>query len=118
MVVRHAYAHDASADDRLRGLRRARARVAYSPQELALQGRLRPSRRLHLVGVYSDPSRDPRGHAVSVAYTTHFGEAPTPNAGSDAEAAEWVKDWRTKRLAFDHSLIITDAEKLCGERVK
>ena len=74
--------------------------------------------RLHLVGVYSDPSRDPRGHAVSVAYTTHFGEAPTPKAGSDAEAAEWVKDWRTKRLAFDHSIIIADAEKLCGERVR
>ena len=28
--------------------------------------------RLYLVGVYSDPSRDPRGHAVSVAYTTRF----------------------------------------------
>ena len=74
--------------------------------------------RLHLVGVYSDPSRDPRGHAVSVAYATHFGEAPTPKVGSDAEAAEWVQDWRTKRLAFDHSIIIADAEKLCGERVK
>ena len=74
--------------------------------------------RLHLVGVYSDPSRDPRGHAVSVAYTTRFGEAPTPKAGSDAPAAEWVKDWRTKQLAFDHSLIIADAEKLCGDRVK
>ena len=52
---------------------------------------------------------------VSVAYTTRFGEAPTPKAGSDAEAAEWVKDWRTKRLAFDHSIIIADAEKLCSE---
>jgi 8-oxo-dGTP diphosphatase len=74
--------------------------------------------RLHLVGVYSDPSRDPRGHAVSVAYTTHFGEAPTPKAGSDAEAAEWVGDWGTKRLAFDHSLIIADAKKLCRDQVK
>jgi 8-oxo-dGTP diphosphatase len=70
---------------------------------------------LHLVGVYSDPSRDPRGHAVSVAYMTRFGEAPAPNAGSDAEAAEWVKDWRTRRLAFDHSIIIADAEKLSSE---
>ena len=71
--------------------------------------------RLHLVGVYSDPSRDPRGHAVSVAYTTRLAKRPTPKAGSDAEAAEWVKDWRTKRLAFDHSIIIADAEKLCSE---
>jgi 8-oxo-dGTP diphosphatase len=71
--------------------------------------------RLHLVGVYSDPSRDPRGHAVSVAYMTRFGEAPRPQAGSDADAAEWVKDWRTKQLAFDHAVIIADAEKMCSE---
>jgi 8-oxo-dGTP diphosphatase len=68
----------------------------------------------HLVGVYSDPSRDPRGHAVSVVYMTRFGEAPTPQAGSDAEAAEWVEDWRTKQLGFDHAVIIADAEKMCS----
>jgi len=71
--------------------------------------------RLALVGVYSDPKRDPRGHTVSIAYTTRFAEAPSPRAGSDAEAAEWVKDWKTKKLAFDHALIIADAEKMCGE---
>jgi 8-oxo-dGTP diphosphatase len=71
--------------------------------------------RLALIGVYSDPKRDPRGHTVSIAYTTRFAEAPRPKAGSDAEAAEWVKDWKTKKLAFDHALIIADAEKMCGE---
>jgi 8-oxo-dGTP diphosphatase len=71
--------------------------------------------RLSLVGVYSDPSRDPRGHTVSVAYTTRFAEPPKPKAGSDAEAAEWVADWRTKQLAFDHAVIIADAEKVCSE---
>ena len=68
--------------------------------------------RLVLVGVYSDPGRDPRGHTVSVAYMTRFDRAPEPKAGSDAEAAEWVKDWKTKKLAFDHAMIIADAEKL------
>ena len=68
-----------------------------------------------LVGVYSDPSRDPRGHTVSIAYTTLLPEAPSPQAGSDAEAAEWVADWRERKLAFDHEKIIADAEKIRAE---
>ncbi len=67
---------------------------------------------LRLVGVYSDPRRDPRGHTVSIAYMTLLPHAPRPKAGSDAEAAEWVKDWRTLELAFDHAEIIADAEKI------
>ena len=35
-------------------------------------------RRLRLVGVYSDPGRDPRGHSVSVAYTTMLQEEAVP----------------------------------------
>ena len=71
---------------------------------------------LRLVGVYSDPSRDPRGHTVSVAYMTLLPRAPSPKAGSDAEAADWVKDWRKLDLAFDHAEIIADAEKLAGRQ--
>jgi 8-oxo-dGTP diphosphatase len=67
---------------------------------------------LRLVGVYSDPFRDPRGHTVSIAYMTLLPKAPRPKAGSDAEAADWVKDWRKIALAFDHSKIIADAERL------
>ena len=67
---------------------------------------------LHLVGVYSDPKRDPRRHSVSVAYTTLLAGAPQPRAGSDAQGAEWVKDWRAVDLAFDHALIVADAEKI------
>ena len=65
---------------------------------------------LRLVGVYSDPGRDPRGHTVSVAFSTVLTRAPTPQAGSDAEAAEWVADWRKLALAFDHAKILEDAE--------
>ena len=67
---------------------------------------------LTLVGVYSDPRRDPRGHNVSVAYTTLLPGAPRPQAGSDAEAAMWVADWRSLDLAFDHAEIVADAEKI------
>ena len=67
---------------------------------------------LHLVGVYSDPRRDPRGHTVSIAFMTLLPRAPSPKAGSDADAAEWVKGWRNVDLAFDHAEIIADAEKI------
>jgi 8-oxo-dGTP diphosphatase len=68
-----------------------------------------------LVGVYSDPGRDPRGHTVSVAYLARLPDAPSPQAGSDAEAAEWVKNWRDLDLAFDHAKIIAVAEKIMAK---
>jgi 8-oxo-dGTP diphosphatase len=71
---------------------------------------------LRLVGVYSDPGRDPRGHTVSIAYLVLLPSALAPRAGSDAEAAEWVKDWRKLKLAFDHAQILDDAEKLARRR--
>jgi 8-oxo-dGTP diphosphatase len=68
---------------------------------------------LRLIGVYSDPSRDPRGHTCSVAYLASVGRAAV-TAGDDASAAEWVADWRRVKLAFDHAQIIADAEKLAS----
>ena len=50
---------------------------------------------LQLVGVYSDPDRDPRGHTCSIAYLARVGRAE-PQAGDDAAAAEWVADWRAR----------------------
>ena len=67
---------------------------------------------LRLVGVYSEPNRDPRGHTFSVAYLSLLPRVIAPRAGSDAEGAEWVKDWRKLLLAFDHAKIIGDAERL------
>jgi 8-oxo-dGTP diphosphatase len=63
---------------------------------------------LELVGVYSDPKRDPRGHTCSVAYLAQVATAKL-TAGDDAAAAEWVEDWRREKLAFDHADIIADA---------
>ena len=67
---------------------------------------------LRLVGVYSDPTRDPRGHTVSVAYVTILPRAIVPKTGSDAAGAEWIDDWRSVELAFDHAEILEDAEAL------
>jgi 8-oxo-dGTP diphosphatase len=60
-----------------------------------------------LVGVYSEPNRDPRGHNVSVAFlaSVHGGKM---QAASDAAEVE-VLDPDTVELAFDHSRIIADA---------
>lgn len=72
--------------------------------------------RLHLVGVYSDPRRDPRGHTVSIAFLALLPRTPRPSAGSDAESVEWIKDWRKFALAFDHTQILEDAENLAARQ--
>ncbi len=71
--------------------------------------------KLLLVGVYSDPKRDPRVHSCAVVYATRVARA-TPRAGDDAAAAEWVDDWRNRNLAFDHADIIADAVRALRKR--
>lgn len=67
--------------------------------------------RLRLVGVYSDPKRDPRRHCVSAVYLTRVRSSKAA-AGDDAAAIEWVDDWRRLDLAFDHALVLKDAMRL------
>jgi 8-oxo-dGTP diphosphatase len=69
---------------------------------------------LTLVGVYSRPGRDPRGHTVSVAFATKLPGTEEPKAGSDAASVAWVADWRHVTLAFDHAKMIGDAVALLG----
>ena len=56
---------------------------------------------------YSDPSRDPRGHTVSVVFT---GEGiGVPEAMSDAENIRIFSiEELPRQLAFDHSQILDD----------
>ena len=68
---------------------------------------------LILVGVYSDPDRDPRGHTCSVAFLTRIAGGQ-PTAGDDAAAAEWVADWHSLTLAFDHAQILRDATRIAA----
>ena len=64
--------------------------------------------KLRLVGVYSDPARDPRGHTVAVVYLTRV-RSEKAVAGDDAAAVEWIADWRKEKLAFDHGKISAHA---------
>src|SRR5205807_3162560 len=58
-----------------------------------------------LVGVFSDPKRDPRGPTVSIAYALEaIGGRPT--AGSDAAAIVLVNPDDPPRMAFDHNEIV------------
>ena len=72
-------------------------------EETGIDGRI-----VRLVGVYSRPDRDPRGHCVSAAYLIDPGNA-APVAGDDAAEAEFVADYRSLKLAFDHDDILADA---------
>jgi 8-oxo-dGTP diphosphatase len=66
---------------------------------------------LKLVGVYSEPDRDPRGHVVSVCYLA-WGRGEI-SAGSDASAAEVFGPEVLPPLAFDHASMVRDGlEKL------
>jgi 8-oxo-dGTP diphosphatase len=73
--------------------------------------------RLRLVGVYSAPDRDPRGHTCSVAFLARTRKTAVARAGDDATAVNWIKDWRRTDLAFDHRRIIGDAMRLL-ERIR
>ena len=57
-----------------------------------------------LVGVFSDPNRDPRGHVVSIVYHAVI-VGGTLKANSDALDAKWFAK-PPRQLAFDHQLIL------------
>jgi 8-oxo-dGTP diphosphatase len=69
---------------------------------------------LGLVGIYSDPGRDPRSHVVSAAYLSR-GTGKLVS-GSDARSAEVVPLDNLPGLAFDHDRIVRDA-LLLAERL-
>ncbi len=59
---------------------------------------------VQLIGVFSDPARDPRGHVVSIAFHAHI-VSGTLQASSDAlEVKTFLES--PKQLAFDHQLIL------------
>ena len=64
----------------------------------------------YLVGIYSDPFRDPRGHVVSIAYAAKGNG--NLRSGSDARSARIFPVDRLPPLSFDHDQIIRDALKI------
>ncbi len=77
------------------------AAVREASEETGLDVRLS-----QLLGCYSDPDRDPRGHTVSVVY---LAEAEgDPEAADDAAAVRVCDPHRPPPLAFDHASILSD----------
>lgn len=65
-----------------------------------------------LIGVYSDPSRDPRGHTVTTAFLCEpTSSIQQPKAQDDAAALEIIpiSSVLENTIAFDHDKIIKDS---------
>ncbi|MGD1061263.1 MAG: NUDIX hydrolase [Methanomassiliicoccales archaeon] len=68
------------------------------------------TRIIRLLGVYSDPARDPRGHTVSIAFVLKAASRKL-RSGSDAASVELVDLAAVPELAFDHSSMVRDYRK-------
>jgi len=68
---------------------------------------------LHMVGVYSDPKRDPRGRVVSIAFFCEVPMRTEAYAGDDAAQALWLAGPKImlSDLAFDHDRIMLDVAR-------
>jgi 8-oxo-dGTP diphosphatase len=66
-----------------------------------------------LIGIYSDPERDPRGHTVTICYLARK-KGGKLKADTDASNARCFKrdEILKLKLAFDHDIILKDAFKL------
>jgi 8-oxo-dGTP diphosphatase len=61
-----------------------------------------------LIGVYSDPKRDPRGHTISIIYELKIINGKI-KSGDDASEVDFFKfDDIPEKLSFDHKKIISD----------
>ncbi|MDE2460354.1 MAG: NUDIX hydrolase, partial [Gammaproteobacteria bacterium] len=79
-----------------------RAAVREAREETGLQIMLKA-----LLGCYSNPQRDSRGHTVSAVYVAQA--SGEPRAGDDAGKVMTADPLRPpERLAFDHALILSD----------
>lgn len=77
------------------------AAVREAQEETGLKTRLKA-----LLGCYSNPARDSRGHTVSAVYVAEAtGE---PQAGDDAGKLMVIDPLHPPALAFDHALILSD----------
>ncbi len=71
-----------------------------------------------LVGIYSQPGRDPRGHTVTGVWLALYDwPPPAPVAADDAAEAMWTPAEETGPLAFDHDQVLADALRL-AERLR
>lgn len=67
------------------------------------------------VGIYDDPSRDPRSRTISAGFVTIYDGVSEPVAADDADKIDWASTVRV--LAFDHNDIVEDAIVLMWEDI-
>jgi ADP-ribose pyrophosphatase YjhB (NUDIX family) len=70
-----------------------------------------------LLGVYSDPKRDPRGHTITPVFIAKPIEGHV-KGGDDAANAFWmnINEIKSHDFAFDHKKILLDYLKWRGEK--
>jgi len=60
-----------------------------------------------IVGIYSDPNRDPRGHIVTIVFLLEIITGKL-NAEDDADSVKYFNLNKLPNLSFDHRIIIDD----------
>lgn len=67
---------------------------------------------IDILGVYSDPRRDPRKHIMTTVFVGII-LGGSGKAGDDAASIEWVElaDIERQQIAFDHATILADYKK-------
>ena len=82
-----------------------KAAVREAHEEVSLEVRL-----IALLGIYSDPARDTRGHTVTAVYVAEA--EGTPVAADDAKNCRVFNlNELPETLAFDHAQVLSDYKK-------
>ena len=72
---------------------------------------------LDLLGVYSNPRRDPRGHVVSLIFQMKPLSSKTKTSKETSDVRFFALDKVPKNLAADHGKILQDALKKIAKNV-
>lgn len=87
-----------------------RAAIREALEETSLEVKL-----VALLGLYSDPERDPRGHTVTAVYVAEA--SGKPEARDDAQSiGVFQVDKLPQPLAFDHAGVLADYRAFREER--